>query len=734
MTEDLNDWLSYSIAPSELKTLARPAMYGNGQVYLLAELKRPSVSEAICFGYGELGLTYKDEEHLFPAVYDADTGRKYLLYSTESSDAADARVTFRPDRQIWHYPFDDLLVEVSLFLSRLTPGYLCKIELAPKEGNTTAAWDIYHEIRRTRGGVLFATDADYDLSGGMAWFRGQQKNWECVASTMDAEDIRLGADGAYATDIMIKSVARRANGNRFTAYFARAFGDTMESVQGTLTRLLANPGQLERETADWWNRYLNEVPRLSAPDESFARNFLWSWPNFRVSRIDVSNGVSPAGLYYNNWCAAGLREVLVLSHTEQTQGEAIQLLNDPAPTRDYILFQLYAAHQQRGLLTSDVRVDGTCKIGKAFHRPHFDYQLLGWFCGLIYKYVLTTGDLAVLDEKYDGETTVLQRLEEALEAQLAYRDEETGLFYVEGEVEGDGWTEKLGPVLEAQSRFREGGRGFYCDCNGAMWGTLVAFAELEDLAGNEEKGRTCRDMAEELRTRVRDELWNPDVQFFGDKRMDGLFTGYRGLGGFIAGIMSNHVFRPGGVANREQARKLAEWCAHPDFACDYGVVGVATSSPYFDPADFKGHNQGLGIYRQIAPGLYSHGCYDEAHRQMFKLFRRFGENGGLGPRYRGEMYNTDSGEILPWRYHNFTGCLAGLASVIEGVFGFRWTKEALTVEVHSPWPWAKLTNLRFRGSVLDLEFTPGGTLIARINGTEVARSANGTAKLPWSSF
>lgn len=709
-------------------------MYGNGQVYLLAELMRPSVSEAVCFGYGELGLTYRDEEHLLPAVYNADTGRKYSLYSTASSDAKTATVTFRPDRQIWRYEFDDLDVEVSLFLPRLTPGYLFKLELFPKEGSPAATWEAYHEIRRKRGGVLFATEAGYELRRGTVWFRGHQKNWECVGGALDAEQVSLGADGAYATDIMVKTVVRREGRNAAAAYFARTFADTEETARGALTLLLSNPARLEEETSDWWNEYLHQVPRLSVPDESFARNFLWSWPNFRVSRIDVANGVSPAGLYYNNWCSSGLREVLVLSHTEQTQGEAVQLLSDPAPARDYILFQLYAAHEQRGLLTSDVRVDGKCRIGKAFNRPHFDYQLLGWFCGLIYKYILTTGDSGLLDETYDGETTVLERLEEALEAQLAYRDEETGLYFVEGEVDVDEWTQQLGPVLEGQSRFREGGKGFYCDCNGAMWGTLVAFADLEDIAGNEDKGRAYREMAEELRERICKELWNPEVQFFGDKKVDGSFTGYRGLGGFIAGIMSNHVFRPGGVATREQAEKLAEWCAHPDFACDYGVVGVATNSPYFDPADFKGHNQGLGIYRQIPPGLYHHGCYEEAHRQMFKLFRRFGENGGLGPRYRGEMYNTDTGEILPWRYHNFTGCLAGLASVIEGVFGLRWTNEALTVEVHSPWPWAKLSNLCIRGSMLELELTAERTLIARINGAEVARTADGAAELPWTLF
>ena len=35
---DLNGWLEYSVQPQQLRTLLRPAMWGNGQLELLAEL------------------------------------------------------------------------------------------------------------------------------------------------------------------------------------------------------------------------------------------------------------------------------------------------------------------------------------------------------------------------------------------------------------------------------------------------------------------------------------------------------------------------------------------------------------------------------------------------------------------------------------------------------------------------------------------------------------------------
>ena len=365
---------------------------------------------------------------------------------------------------------------------------------------------------------------------------------------------------------------------------------------------------------------------------------------------------------------------------------------------------------------------------------------LGYLCGLVHKYVLTSGDMCLLEVDIGG-MTFLQRLEDALEAQLAYRDDKTGLFWTDNELPSDtsdlsGYSGGLGPMAEAVTRYRGGAGTFYNDCNAVIQGTFLVLADIEHLAGNSTLRKRYREQAQELEKSIQEHMWNEDLQFFCDLNKDGTINDYMGIGGFITGLFANQVYRPGGLATQEQAKRLARWCADPEFASDYGVISLARRSPYFDPDDWKGYNSSFDMHwcNQVPAGLYAHGRYEEAHSQLFKLFRRLDENGGLGPRYRGEVYQADTGEIVPNRFPNYPCILSALTSIIEGVFGLRWTASALEVEAHSPWSWANLRNLKVRNSKLDLVLSADGTLSAIVDGKEVAQSSDRKLALDWELF
>ena len=304
-TKDLNGWLEYSIHPQQLHTLLHPTMWGNGQIELMAELDRSRVSEVVCFGFGAEGLEYgrnNGEEHLVPAVYDAETGKKYLLSSSPGPGLNKLTVTFRPDRHVWRYEFDDLEVDVALILPRLLPGYLMKVELAPKTGNASHRWQVCQEIRGDRGRLLRMTEAGYEPGGGVVWFKSSMdQHGEAIGATVDAESVNLGEDGAFFTNIMAKMpVTIDGSSESASCYLARAFGPTVEEAREGLSKLLSSPERLEMETEYWWNTYLTEVPHLETPDETFSKTFLWSWPDFRMSQIDVPIGPAPPGLFHSN--------------------------------------------------------------------------------------------------------------------------------------------------------------------------------------------------------------------------------------------------------------------------------------------------------------------------------------------------------------------------------------------------------------------------------------------------
>ena len=133
-------------------------------------------------------------------------------------------MTFRPDRQIWRYDFDDLVVDLSLILPRLHPGYLFKLQIAPKRGNHSQKWLILHELRGFHGSLLRATEAEYDLTGGSVWCKSPERgHGEAIGATVDAEGVNLGWDGQFACDMMATLVVERASGRQPTqVYLARA--------------------------------------------------------------------------------------------------------------------------------------------------------------------------------------------------------------------------------------------------------------------------------------------------------------------------------------------------------------------------------------------------------------------------------------------------------------------------------------------------------------------------------
>lgn len=192
-----------------------------------------------------------------------------------------------------------------------------------------------------------------------------------------------------------------------------------------------------------------------------------------MNRLDVQVGIQPPGICPSNNC--NLKHGPCVSGDTQLMG-AIELLHDPKPTHDMMLFWLRETRKS-GMISPGIRANGLDTPGNYASDT-------AWFCGVLHKYLLNTGDLALLDEDI-GCKTVLQRVEEAVETQLEFRNKETGLFPNAAEIDrfsnenSSDQPAGLGSLSEAQTRFRGGPGSYYSETSATAYGGLIALAEIE---------------------------------------------------------------------------------------------------------------------------------------------------------------------------------------------------------------------------------------------------------------
>ena len=440
--------------------------------------------------------------------------------------------------------------------------------------------------------------------------------------------------------------------------------------------------------------------------------------------------MAPAGIFVGN--NGSLKPGLSAGAGDHTQAGAINLLYDPQIQRELMLVILRNT-RKTGLL-----VPGIHK-GEPMERSY--PSSMASISGLLHKYVLTTGDIALLNEDIGG-ISLLQRLEEALEAQLAYRDDQTGLFRTDNELPTDannvkGFSGGFGPNQENVTRFRGGAGTFYNDTNGVVYGKPSwLWPRSRRLRKDRTNGtgtcgwprswerpfsstagvRICSSSATWTRRAARTTTWVSADS--------------------LPACSRTRLTAPAGWRHQRKRKGC-----RPGAAIQISpVTTVSHRWPAAAPTSTRTTTRATTAVLTCTGatksrlGLYAHGCLEEAHIQMLKLFRRLGTNGGLGPRYRGEVYQPDTGEIVPFRFPSYPCILSALTSVIEGAFGLRWTTDGLAIDTQTPWDWASLRNLRIRGCKLDLVLSAGGKLTARIDGREAASSAEGNLLLPWEVF
>jgi hypothetical protein len=237
------------------------------------------------------------------------------------------------------------------------------------------------------------------------------------------------------------------------------------------------------------------------------------------------------------------------------------------------------------------------------------------------------------------------------------------------------------------------------DLNGRRYNNYVFAAELAELAGNPEP--TLRQRAEQLKSVLKNRLWNEDARWFDfedDKgHKDARYT-----------LQMFKLFGSKVLDGEEEAGLLSHLLSETEFLSKFGLHSLAKTDPAYDPEDVDNGGPGActSFVPQIAERLYKADRPDAAEN-LLKRILWWGER----MPYWGDSIVADK---IDYRRDTPLQCVIDGAAVAQcvffGMFGVRAeSKGDVYVNPRPPvfTPKIQLQQLRIRGHVLDIAVSGG---------------------------
>ena len=458
-------------------------------------------------------------------------------------------------------------------------------------------------------------------------------------------------------------------GQDATVFLALAIGPQAEAARD-VDDILADPAAAVAGAEEEYARRAGDLraglPRLVGADERLVRFYRRSLVHLLMNRWEVPEFI------LNPYYGTGSVKGGCVCNYLWNFGEIWEILPlcDPAAARDHI----------RAFLEADL-----------FHHHSFN-PMTGasqgsWYpvnqekiIGLIYYYVLHTGDLDFLDEIVAGKTVLDHAVSHAL-----FGDDPTGPAVLID----------YGPAndhLELRRAF--GYHHVMPDLNGRRYAGYLRAAALCDLIGRPKP--ILRRRAELLKELLKERLWDPAARWF--CFADDL--GRREL------RWTGQVFKllGSGVLDAEQTEGLLSHLNDREFLSDYGLHSMSKLDPAYDQLDIDNGGGGIcpSFPAQIIEKLYAAGRPGAAE----DILRRLLWWGELLP-YWGDSLVANAKD---YRRDTPLQCMvdgaAAAQAVIFGVFGVRVAPAGdVRIDPHplSFAPRAALEGLRIRGRVLDID-------------------------------
>lgn len=488
-------------------------------------------------------------------------------------------------------------------------------------------------------------------------------NGKAIIIGTDMESLKWhGMTSEWCTDVFIPAHSV------MTYYFVISIGDRKEA-SNECESVLKSPDQFIADAHDAFQSTVSEMfdklPVFEASDDKLAGFYYRSLLHYITNRWTV-----PQFLLNPCYTTGSIKGGCLASYLwDYSEGWELHPLFDPEATKEHIKQYLKID------ITNCFSFDPMTGIAIGPWYPINQEKIIG----LIYYYVLNTGDAAFLDEIVGGKAvwewvSYHAMFGDDLDSSVALYD-----YSIDGEQH-----------LELRKGFPY--HGVIPDLNGRRYQNYIWAYELLNFLGKP-KGIFI-ERAEALKRLLKDELWDSDERWFHFKT-----NGRKKLRYTV------QMFKliNSGVLDREQLEGLLDHLNEEEFLSPYGMHSISKQDPAYDQVDIdNGGGGSCTVFPpQIAERLYKAG-YENYAEDILQRILWWGER----TPYWGDSFVAN---CIDYRSDTPLQCsiggVTGAQCIIFGMFGVQVRFNGdIEINPHPPVfsPEITLKGLKIRGCSMDI--------------------------------
>ena len=596
------------------------------------------------------------------------------------AEALARTVTVRPESSTILYTGDTFAVRETLFVPVHESGAVIIIEVetaGPLDVEAAFERDFQLEWPAALGG----TYGHWDPQMSAYYFGEEQKKFFAFVGSPTAGEVQEEYDTNYSSskeDSFHLGVTRKGKDTKIVVIAASTGG--LAQAEATYRKLVEDYAALEKESADYYRAYLDSTVALELPDRRLQQSYDWA----RVSVLQ--------GLVTNPFLGTGLIAGYRTSGGSQRPGFAWFFGRDA-------LWTSLALDAEGDFGNTRTALDFLSKYqradGKVPHEISQGANFVPWFTDYPYPYasadatplyiivmndyVVSSGDVAYAERKWDSLWKAYQFLLSTYDAQGLPQNLGVGHGWVEG-----------GPLLPVRTELYQSALGAEA---------LRALSSLAHLAGKDDISKQLGDAFSRQQSLLNTAFWSAEKKRFA----------------FALDQKNQQVDEPSvlatvpmwfGLLDGEKAEAMITQLAAPELQADWGMRIISSQAAKYSAGGYH-----FGSVWPLFTGWASVGEY-RYHRALpgfsnLMANAELAHDGSLG--HVTEVLSGDYYQPLSTSSpHQIWSAAMVISPLLRGLFGLQTDAGArrVTLAPHVPadWTWFTLDNVHAGPASLRLAY------------------------------